>query len=343
MTTNNFAEQIEETPEEFISRLILERLGFAGCFVLVEGETDRKFFYSRLDEDNCILFSISGRTGVRQRLALANLPHNRRQLGACIAIVDADYDRLENNLPADNEFFTDVHDLETMLLASSVLEKIIPHSTQKEKLKTLKEEVITKIFDVGYKMGLLHWFSTRHDIGLAVKHDKLICEKFIRLNVAQPHIEFLPTEYITSVLNNTKLEAATLKFSQILEAHYNSQGVLEWFDEEHSKYLAHKLQICNGHHLVAVLHFILHNVEFADIHTQMQNINVDELFAGDEEAERKKAKYLKKIKKQNIETFQDKIFIAYEEAEFKQTELYKNLKIWGEENNIDLFKRKAPI
>lgn len=138
-------------------------------FLLVEGETDRAFYAyaSFIDANKCQVTSASNKSMVIQVITILETDG----FPGVLAIVDADFDILDNNVPASaNILFTDTHDLETMLLQSPALEKVLGAFGSEEKILQITQktgkDIRTLLLECGRPIGYLRWFSLRENFAL---------------------------------------------------------------------------------------------------------------------------------------------------------------------------------
>jgi hypothetical protein len=137
-----------------------------GAFLLVEGGSDKRFFENMVHHSAravvaCTKDNVLG--------ALEILLKDR--FPGLLAIVDADYWVLEGRQVA-GALITDSHDLETMILASPALNKIVgeliggePQAATLDLVAQLREALLSS----GVPIGCLRWASERHKLGLNFK------------------------------------------------------------------------------------------------------------------------------------------------------------------------------
>jgi len=121
----------------------LRRSTFSGTFLLVEGSLDRIFYERFVEKVACVLISISGKPSSKLRVVAVLSILEKSNFQGVLAIVDADFDHLQvssHNSP--NLIRTDTHDLETMLLNSSALDKVIAEFGSEEKVVSFSRDVI---------------------------------------------------------------------------------------------------------------------------------------------------------------------------------------------------------
>ncbi len=161
-----------------------------------------------------------------------------------LAIVDADFDLLEGKvLTSRNIFLTDTHDLETMILRSPALEKLLleigSESKQDGFRKKEGKEVREALLGEGQHIGYLRWVSLRH--GHALKFEGLNYRDFTNLS--------------TLTVNQSKLIRIVKNHSQKpqLLDHEIQQQIEAIRDEAHNKW-----PVCCGHDLIGLLSVGLH-------------------------------------------------------------------------------------
>lgn len=219
-------------------------------FLLVEGETDRTFYMNLIDQSKCQIVSTSNKSMVIQVLSILEEMHF---LGV-LAIVDADFDVLEDKLPASpNMCYTDTHDLETMLIQSPALEKVLGEFGSAEKIEqmTLKagKDVRTLLLECGIALGYLRWVSLREKLEL--KFEDLQFDKFIRrdaLTVDQAN-------FILAVKNKSQESIVRNKLHKVVTEVSLQVSIQKLQNGAHDPW-----HVCCGHDLVCVLSRGLHGV-----------------------------------------------------------------------------------
>ncbi|MDJ1172623.1 DUF4435 domain-containing protein [Roseofilum capinflatum] len=229
------------TPDRDANAIRLKRQTFTGAFLLVEGGSDKKF-YQRFTDDNCKIEILSGKPSSKQRVIKVLEFLENDNFAGVLAIVDADFDCLENiETSSPNLLRTDTHDLETMLLESPALDKVIAElgSEQKvEQFQKLGKSVRMALREAGMVLGYLLWISQIDGLNLkfeGIQYSKFINDKTLDIN---------PQTFIQEVINKSKLYS--LKVSELQER-LNQQK-----SDDHDPW-----QVCCGHHLVDILSLAL--------------------------------------------------------------------------------------
>jgi hypothetical protein len=205
-------------------------------FVLVEGDTDKRLFKTFFNADNCHIEIAFGREN------LLEISDKLQTDTLFIAIADADFWHLERTpLPFRNLFITDTHDMETMMIASPALDKIIAEYAAEDKLKRFiasGKNVLKAILEAGKYLGYLRWLNEKQGLSLKFKdyERKLDYAKFIDKDDLQADIE----KMVTVVKN--KSQRHDLDSNQLI----NDLKAL--FNDSHDL-----LNVCCGHDLTNIL------------------------------------------------------------------------------------------
>ncbi len=158
-------------------------------FLIVEGDTDSKFYKTLVDTDKCQVTIAYSKSTALQVLSILE----KEAFPGILVIVDADFDILEGKSPPSrNVLFTDTHDLETMIIKSPALEKVLGILGSEGKIRqvsqSVKKDVRALLLECGTPIGCLRWVSLRENLSL--KFEDLEFAKFINkdaLNIEQSH------------------------------------------------------------------------------------------------------------------------------------------------------------
>ncbi|HBB34288.1 MAG TPA: hypothetical protein DDZ80_25065 [Cyanobacteria bacterium UBA8803] len=213
----------------------LQRSTFSGTFLLVEGSSDKTFYERFVDKLVCKLISISGKPSSKLRIvAVLNILENSDFQGV-LAIVDADFDHLEvSSHSSPNLLRTDTHDLETMLLNSPALDKVIAECGSEEKIARFGRDVRTALLEAGIPIAYLLWISQLEALNLTF--DGIVFSRFID----DQTLQIDEAKLIQEVKN--KSQAFMLK-SEDLQQRLTIQR-----NDSHDPW-----QVCCGHDLVEIL------------------------------------------------------------------------------------------
>lgn len=259
-----------------------------GSFMIVEGPTDARVFRNLVDNRNCkLVIAYSKNNAIK---ALHEL-EERGQKGI-LAIVDADYWALDGVLVEDpNLFLTDTHDLETMILLSPALEKVISEYLPGDKvglLERIGEEIREELVRIGLSIGYLRWINDREDLYLC--------------------FDSLP---ISTCLDSGTLD---LDMDQIIKAstigsrnHTMSAKSIRHKLDELSTQNGDPWHICQGHDLVLILEVVL-------------PVMLDRI-VGRRNADRTRTRA-------RAEILDKELRLAYEHSFFIRTRLYVSIRDW---------------
>jgi Protein of unknown function (DUF4435) len=267
----------------------LRRSIFSGTFLLVEGSSDKIFYERFIDKGACELVTVSGKPSSKLLIIAVLEILEKSSFQGVLAIVDADFDRLETSSHhSPNLIRTDTHDLETMLLNSFALDKVIAEFGSTEKIIKFGRDVRTALLEAGMSLGYLLWISQREKLNLTF--DGIIFSRFIDEQTLQ--IDEL--KMIQEVKN--KSQAFSLKNEDIEKLLTNQKS------SSHDPW-----QVCCGHDLVEILSLSLR-------------------------------KAIGSTKTADVEpnSLERNLRLAYEEAYFRNTQIYLGIRTW--ESNNQPFK-----
>jgi 5S rRNA maturation endonuclease (ribonuclease M5) len=220
------------TPDSIANRIRLLRGDHEGVFLIVEGHSD-KLIYERLVNKQEVRVTIaSGKNNAIKALSILEKEDNFRRV---VAVIDADFSRIEQQIPdSNNLFLTDEHDLEMMLIKSAAFDKLLKERGSEEKIKAFTEDIRETLLKLGQEIGKLRWLSLRNKLDL--KSEGLKFVKFIDKEKLSINIDKL----IRSIKNNS--QKPSLDEQQI------KQDLSVISDENHDPW-----QLCCGHDFIDIL------------------------------------------------------------------------------------------
>lgn len=182
------------SPGRIASKIMKQRATgtHSRTFLLVEGRSDKLFYRRFVDENQCEIVVVSalsdtdddddnnyGNYGGAKNLVLRVLEIlEANNTPGILAVVDSDFWQLENAVPSSqNLLVTDTHDLETMILKSPALEKVIAEFCSEEKIAKFNRDIQETLLAAGMSVGYLRWISLQDDLGLSFQN--LSFNKFI--------------------------------------------------------------------------------------------------------------------------------------------------------------------
>jgi hypothetical protein len=223
------------TDDRFANQLRLRRSTFSGVFLLVEGSFDKVLYERFVDKKVCQLEVVAGKPSSKLRVIAVLEILETSSFRGILGIVDADFDRLEKSASnSPNLLRTDTHDLETMLINSPALDKVIAEFGSEDKIAKFGKDVRTTLVEAGISIGYLRWISQCDGLNLTfngIKFGNFIDEKSLSIN---------ELALIKEVKN--KSQALSLNDRDI------QQRMTKQKNDSHDRW-----QVCCGHDLVDIL------------------------------------------------------------------------------------------
>ena len=203
----------------------------SGAIVLTEGDADSKLYSQLLDQSSCVVINAYEKQNVIDALEILDAGKFERILG----IVDADFSRLtQEPLPSNNLLLTDTHDLDTMLIVSPSLEKVLLEYGSQTKLSRLEKPVRQIIIDTALHYAYLRLVSMKQAISLdfeGLKYGRFIDKKTLETDVLK---------LIVAILSRSK--KGGINPNRLLKS------VIQMQKEEHDPW-----QICCGDDMIHIL------------------------------------------------------------------------------------------
>ena len=231
-----------KSPYSYANQISMSRQLYKDTYVIVEGDSDAKLFNKFIDKNRCRVKDIPGKVLAIQAL---NILEKRKEKGILL-VVDADFDHLENIKPiSKNMFYTDTHDIETMIISTEAFENFLSEFTDKRKLekfeknksKSLREILI----EVCIALGYVRWSSLRNNWKLKFKD--LDYTLFIDINSIFLRYNNFILELMKNSPRNPIPPSKIINEAKILKSHSNDP----WM-------------ICCGHDLTETLKLALKNI-----------------------------------------------------------------------------------
>jgi hypothetical protein len=170
------------TDDRIANKIRLRREISSSTFLLVEGSSDKVFYERFVDKLVCELETATGKIRVINVLEILD----KSNFSGVLGIVDADFDRLESSSHnSPNLLLTDTHDLETMLINSPALDKVVREFGSEDKISKFGMDVRTALTKAGMSIGYLRWISHRDRLNLTfsgIKYSKFIKEQNLQLD-----------------------------------------------------------------------------------------------------------------------------------------------------------------
>ncbi len=166
------------TPHAIANTIRLLRTHATSTVLIVEGDSDARLYKHFVDRNHCHIEIAHSKHNAVAALELLE----QDSVAGVLAIVDADFDRLENRLPSrPNLLCTDGHDLEMMTLRSPALEKVLAEFGSEQKIAAFtqrhSQDIRAFLLEQGIHLGYLRWLSLREN--LALRFEELSFSKFL--------------------------------------------------------------------------------------------------------------------------------------------------------------------
>jgi hypothetical protein len=150
------------------------RTQHTGSFLIAEGDTDSRVWKNLVDSTKCCVENAYNKDKAVEVLNILE----KENFAGVLAIVDADFWILEGTVPSSpNLLLTDTHDLETMLLKSPALEKLLLEHGSEQKIKDFAKDIRQTLLESAKVIGYLRWASLKFDYYL--KFEDLAFKKFV--------------------------------------------------------------------------------------------------------------------------------------------------------------------
>lgn len=136
-----------------------------GTIIIVEGGSDVSAYFNFIEQKECKLIPAYGKDNAINALKLLE----KEKFKGVLAITDADLLHLEGIAPdSSNLFFTDTHDLETMILRTDILDKFIFEFVDADKVKKFDKPIRIKLIENSLVLGYFRWINSafKEDLNL---------------------------------------------------------------------------------------------------------------------------------------------------------------------------------
>ncbi len=222
--------------------------------MLVEGDTDRKFYSKFIEKNKCGIHIGYSKHIVLEATSILYRSHYK----AFVSIVDSDFWCLEKCKPDYmNLFITDTHDLETMLIKTPALENVIKEYCDEVKLEKMEnlvgKDIRNILLNSASVVGLfrycslkkslhlrfkdLNYYSFVNPADLSIDIEKFIIELFTRnqdRNISKGYLLGLVSKLKKNSYDNWHVCCGDDLLNVLLI------GIKETFGLENTKYLSYK-------------------------------------------------------------------------------------------------------
>lgn len=211
-----------------------------GAILIVEGTTDVRVYENFINKAQCRILPANNKDVAIAAINKLEIDNFR----GVLTIVDTDFWKLDGIHPKSlNILLTDTHDLETMILFSDALDKILSEFGSNPKIASLDRSIRDILLEGALPIGLLRWISSPTKDNLRLKFKGIQFNNFVNIEKLSINIDNLIKEVKTNSHASTLDESAIrLKIITLMKAGYDS-----W-------------QVCSGHDLVQLLAIGLINI-----------------------------------------------------------------------------------
>jgi len=235
----------EKNPNRIVSEYQIKRnSNKLKSIVLVEGSGDEEVFKKTFGVKDCRIINCNGKENVKDSIRMLN---NRNQKGV-LGIIDTDYDEvLGKKSLMSNIFYTDTHDVETMIMSSfkyfnQFINMYSDFDKCEEFLSQTEISIEESIFIAAKTIGKLRLVSIENNYDLTFKG--------IDYNIFLDHCLTIDVDKLCGhVIKHSQayldIETLVSKMNDIDEKRYNSFNPYD---------------ICCGHDITGILQYGLKNI-----------------------------------------------------------------------------------
>lgn len=251
---------MKSKPRELLNEIRMRRSLYNRpdlSLLVVEGETDCRFFRPMLDEKACKLLPVQGKPAAKELIDIAMAEN----ISGVLTIIDPDYDRLLGRLKSHpNIIYYDENDFEMMIIHSSSFDKAMREYLTAEDLAPLLQltgfsSLRELVLDRAGRIGLLRFLSAKHTWDLSFselnEYDKEKKENSFKQFVEANTLAIDAEKLLRVVLNASP--NPRVSYEKAHEAYEKAIGEMPSWE-----------QYCNGHDATALIAFGLMNGGWTD-------------------------------------------------------------------------------
>jgi hypothetical protein len=243
-----------QTADEVANYIRMMRSSYNGTIIIVEGKTDVLIYRRLLNGGLCTTIPANNKENAIDALDIIE----QGNYTGVLAIVDSDFWRIDGNYPSkENLFATDTHDLESLIISSNALEKVLAEYGDEVRIGELEKPIRQILLENALPIGLIRWISLPHKKNLCINFKEMRFFEFIDYSTFNIDLDRLIEQIKTGfpVTHN--------------ETQVSKHEIIALMNQENDLW-----QICCGHDLVKILLFGLRNIfgNYAGL-----NINLERL------------------------------------------------------------------
>ena len=227
---NTLASEVDE--KAVAGEIYLLRASGNKTILIVEGDSDSKFFRSYVDVSSCEIVISRGRDN-----ALKALHHlkERKYLGV-LAVIDRDYDDFLGIIHnCEDIIVNSEHDIEIMMVKSPAFEKLLVELGSAAKLSEIQKNGVTPreiVASAAHGLGVIRLFSKKRGVNLKFES--------LSYSFVESDLTMSDEEMIVAVKNHSR--KFDLDHGEVLEQ------LAEWRQKEHDRWM-----MCCGHDVTALI------------------------------------------------------------------------------------------
>jgi len=234
--------RIHLTPNDIANTIRMAHSLHKGAFLIVEGTTDARAYERFVDKIECVIIPACNKENAIGALSILE----KNMFSGIVTIIDSDFTKLDKkklNI-SENLLLTDTHDLETMILKSLALEKVLSEFSSDSKVKKYGiKSVRETLLDASMPLGLLRWLSSPLLDNLRLKFKGLRFNNFFDYKTLRLDIDLMIKE-VKRNSNNRNLNENMIKqkLKIMLQRKYDP-----W-------------QVCCGHDMINILFIVIKKI-----------------------------------------------------------------------------------
>lgn len=238
-----------DTPQRIATAARMNRMNSSETILLVEGSTDTRVCENFVNLKFCKITY----TGKKDKAINALSILEKDGVRGVLAIVDADFWHLDGIKPESfckNLLVTDTHDIDTMILYSRALDKMLSEYANSNKINKLGKPIREILLQNGLKIGYIRWVSSINSLFLDFK--ELSFNQFIDKRNLKVNCGYLLNELKRNPKNSC-LNHKDIKY------------MIGSLVSDHDPW-----QVCQGHDLIKIL-----TIGLKEIFGNHTNENID--------------------------------------------------------------------
>ncbi|WP_440953162.1 DUF4435 domain-containing protein [Methanococcoides sp. FTZ1] len=228
------------TADDIANSARMMRTQYRGTIMIIEGSTDMRLYKRFVDDRKCRLIPANGKENAIKVVEILE----RSGFEGILTIVDADFWRLDNiDFEQRNVLVTDTHDLETMIIASEALDRLLEEFAAPFKLQKMRTPVRELLLEAAMPIGLFRWLSSSSKDKLSLRFKDIHFDNFMEVFPLSVNIKYM----IREVKENSHEYSLNEKKVK--------NEIITLLKEEHDPW-----QACSGHDMVEILAYGLREV-----------------------------------------------------------------------------------